>query len=267
MKLRFLHLCVAVLLLAPSSKSFAAETGATKPVFLYTRYFNAPGENRYLPDGNYKDVMMRLRTEFKVRANAEPLTRKSLADENVLLIANPSDKASGTNPPPHHISAADAKTIARFVAQGGGLIIMANQEGHNVEIDDVNKLLARFGLQFTNLYTDVKSLLLPKETPVIGGLRWGYYTGNLVLIETNHAAKPRSLINNDITQKPLNGPRNKAGSLLAVAEPGRGHVVVVTDCGWLTNDVLAGEGIGGTVVNHDDNWEIFRRLALWASGR
>lgn len=56
MKLRFLFLCVAALFLASSSNSFATETGATKPVFLYPRYFNAPGENRYLPDGNYKDV-------------------------------------------------------------------------------------------------------------------------------------------------------------------------------------------------------------------
>ena len=47
----------------------------------------------------------------------------------------------------------------------------------------MNKLLGQFGLQFTNLYTDAKLLPLPKGTPTIGGLRWGYYSGNLVLIE------------------------------------------------------------------------------------
>ena len=29
---------------------------STKPVFLYSRYFNAEGEKRYLPDGTYSDV-------------------------------------------------------------------------------------------------------------------------------------------------------------------------------------------------------------------
>jgi hypothetical protein len=257
-------LCAATLILAIDFNGFAAEPVAKKPVLLYTRYFNAPGEARYQPDGNYKDVLARLKTEFEVRANNEPLTRQTLADVNVLLIANPSEAAAGTNPPPHHISATDAETIARFVERGGGFIIMGNQENHNLEVNDANKLLARFGLQFTNLYTDVKSLAVPKETPVIGGLRWGYYTGNLVLIETNHAAKPRSLISNDLTQKPLNGPRNQAGSLLAMAEPGRGRVAVATDCGWLTDDVLAGKGVNGVVVKDDDNWEICRRLTLWA---
>jgi hypothetical protein len=266
MKSRALLLCVVAFVFNSALQVGAAEPVAKKPVLLYTRYFNAPGEARYQPDGNYKDVLARLRTEFDVRANGEPLTRQSLADVNVLLIANPSEAAAGTNPPPHHISATDAETIASFVERGGGFIVMGNQENHNLDINEPNKLLARFGLQFTNLYTDVKSLAVPKETPVIGGLRWGYYTGNLVVIEKNHPAKPRSLISNDLTP-PLNGPRNQAGSLLAVAEPGRGRVAVVTDCGWLTDEVLAGKGVGGVVVKDDNNWEICRRLTLWASGR
>jgi hypothetical protein len=264
MKSRIVFLCIAAF---SCLAIFAAEPMTNKPVLLYTRYFNAPGENRYLPTGNFKDVLARLRTEFEVRADSEPITKKSLADVNVLLIANPDDKADGTNVPPHHVSKKDIKTITSFVERGGGLILMGNQNAHNVEVNDVNKLLAEFGLQLTNLYTDIKLLPLPKETPVIGGLRWGYYTGNLVLIETNHPAKPRSLITNDLTLKPLNGKRDQAGSLLAVAEPGLGHVVVATDCGWITDEALEGKAIDGVAIKDDDNWEIFRRLAHWAGGR
>jgi hypothetical protein len=36
----------------------------------------------------------------------------------------------------------------------------------------MNKLLTRFGIQFTNVYTDAKKLVLPQEAPIIGGLRW-----------------------------------------------------------------------------------------------
>ena len=204
----------------------AADSPAKKPVLLYSRYFNALGEARYLPDGTYKEILTRLRNEFDVRVHRQPLNAQTLAGINVLLIANPSDQAVGTNLPPAHVTAADIGVLTRYVEQGGGLIVMGNQENHNLEIADMNKLLLRFGLRFTNLYTDVKKLVLPRETPVIGGLRWGYYTGNLVLITPDHPAKPRPLVLNDLAQKPLNGSRDAAGALLAVAEPVRGRVPV-----------------------------------------
>jgi hypothetical protein len=264
MKSRIVFLCLAAF---SCLNFFAAEPMTGKPVLLYSLYFEAPGENRYLPDGKFKDVMAQLRTEFEVRISSEPLTAKTLADVNVLLIANPNDKAHGTNPPPHHVSKKDIKTISNFVERGGGLILMSNQDGHNDEVEDVNKLLVKYGLQLTNLYTDIKLLTVPKETPVIGGLRWGFYTGNLILIETNHPAEPRSLITNDPSQKLLGGKRDQAGSLLAVAESGHGRVVVATDCGWITNEALEGKAIDGVAIKDDDNWEIFRRLAHWAGGR
>ncbi len=248
--------------------SFGADSPVkAKPVFLYSRYFNAFGENRYEPDGSYKDVVTRLREEFDVRVSNAPLSPASLAGVNVVLIANPSDKAVGTNPPPPHVTAKDIAVLSEFVEKGGGLIISGNQENHNLEIDDVNKLLVKFGLQFTNLYTDVKKLVLPPEMPIIGGLRWGYYTGNLVLITPNHPARPRALVLNDLAQKPLNGSRDTPGALLAVAQPGRGRVVAVTDSGWIGNDALSEKGIGGVVVKGQDNWEIFRRLSHWAAGK
>jgi hypothetical protein len=256
---------LSALFIVPSP---GADTPAQKkPVLLYSRYFNALGETRYLPEGNYKDVLTRLRGEFDVRVNRQPLNAETLAGVNVVLIANPSDTAAGTNPPPPHVSATDIDLLTHFVQAGGGLIVMGNQEKHNLEIKDMNKLLLRFGLQFTNLYTDVKKLVLPPETPIIGGLRWGYYTGNLVLITPDHPAHPRPLILNDLAQKPLNGTRDTPGALFAIAEPGRGHVAVVTDSGWITDDVFSEKGIGGVAVKGQDNWEIFRRLAHWSAGR
>ena len=142
---------------------------------------------------------------------------------------------------------------------------MENQENHNLEIEDSNKLLGRFGIQATNSYTDAKKLVLPKETPIIGGLRWAYYTGNLLLLDSAHPAKPRALAMNDLNQKPVGGPRDQSGCLLAVAEPGKGRVVVVTDSGWITDAVFSEQGIGNVAIKGQDNWEIFRRLARWAA--
>lgn len=236
-----------------------------KPVLLYSRYFNAIGEARYQADGSFKEIIARLRGEFEVRVHAEPLTAKTLAGVDTVIIANPSEKAAGTNPPPNHVSAGDIATLTSYVERGGSLFVMGNQEKHNLEIVDFNKLLSRFGLQFVEKFTDVKKITVPSATPIIGGLTLGYYTGNQIVIEAGHAAKPRSLITNDVSVKPLNGPRNEPGCLLAVAELGKGRVVLITDAGWLTNDALSEKGIGGNVVQGQDNWEIMRRLSHWAA--
>jgi hypothetical protein len=60
----------------------AEPVSAAKPVFLYSRYFNAEGETRYLPEGTYQDVLRRLQAQFEVRANREALTDASLSSNN-----------------------------------------------------------------------------------------------------------------------------------------------------------------------------------------
>ena len=206
-----------------------------------------------------------MREDFYVRVNNQPLTRESLKGVKLLMIVNPSDKAVGASPPPAHVAGADIKVLTEFVEKGGGLIVSGNQENHNLEVEDMNKLLAHFGIQATNLYTDAKKLVLPKETPVIGGLRWAYYTGNLLQIDPSHPAKPRALVLNDLNQKPMIGPRDQPGCLLATAEPGQGRVIVVTDSGWIADFALDEEGVGGVAIKGQDNWEIFRRLTRWAA--
>ena len=114
------RLILAALLWLPLA--LAAAEAPKKPVLLYSRYFNALGETRYQPDGNYQEVLTRLRGEFEVRIHAEPLTAKTLAGVHAVLIANPSDQAAGTNPPPHHVAAPDIAALTQFVQAGGGLL-------------------------------------------------------------------------------------------------------------------------------------------------
>src|SRR6185503_17106955 len=208
---------------AASTWSGWSADSLAKPVLLYSRYYNAEGENRYLPDDTYKQVIQRLRQDFDVRVHNKPPTRETLADVKLLFIVNPNDQAVGNHPSPPHVSVADIKVLTEFVGRGGGLIVSGNQENHNLEVEEMNKLLAKFGIQATNLYTDAKMLVLPKETPVIGGLNWAYYTGNLLVLDTSNPAKPRALVMNDFNQKPSKGTRDQPGCLLASAEPGRGR--------------------------------------------
>src|SRR5438034_4411132 len=191
-------LVLFVLALAPVAALPAADA---KPVFLYSRHFNAPGEDRYLPDGNYKELLRRLANDFDVRLNDQRPTAEKLAGVKVVLIANPSDQAVVNHSPPHHFDAHDIAALTDFVKHGGGLIVMGNQENHNLEVEDTNKLLGQFGLRFTNLFTDAKLLPLARTTPILGGLRWAYYTGNQVRVESSHPAKPRELAMNDLSIK------------------------------------------------------------------
>ncbi len=255
-------------LLAVNAPSIAADVAAkSKPVLLYTRYFNAKGEGRYQPDTTYKEILNRLRGDFDVRVSEDPVTPASLKGIDVVVVANPSEKASGANPPPHHFDSTDIKTLDEFVRNGGGFVVMGNQENHNLEIEDTNKLLRKFGLQFTNVYTDAKLISVPQNAPIIGGLKWGYYTGNLVLLDSKNAAHPRAVVTNDTTQKPAGGPRNAEGVLMASAEPGKGRVLVITDAGWLTETALTDVGIGNVKLVGQQNWEICHRLMLWLAHR
>jgi hypothetical protein len=130
----------------------------------------------------------------------------------------------------------------------------------------MNRLLARFGMHTMDFYTDPKKLVLPQSTPILGGLRWAYYSGNLVLIDRSHKAKPQALVTNDLSQKLEITVRDQPGVLLATAQPGRGRVVVVTDSGWIADWAFNEQGAGGNVIKGQDNWEIFHRLARWAAG-
>jgi hypothetical protein len=246
------------------SSSIAA-VAADKPVFLYSQWLNAPGENRYPADGNYSQAMDALREEFTIRTNAEPLNAKTLANVKVLLIANPNNLAYTTNPPPPHLSPDDAIALYNWIVGGGSLILMGNQENHNLETEDINRFLGLIGLKWMPKHTDAKKLTLPDDVVLIGGLNWAYYTGNQIEIAKNHPARPRALVMNDLDQKPARGPRDEAGCLLAIAEPGQGRVVVVTDAGCICNWAFEEKGVGGVAIEGQHNREIFLRLARWAA--
>jgi hypothetical protein len=241
--------------------------GAAKPRLLYSCRFNAPGENRYTPAGAYSRVISALSNQFIVKSDDRPLSSKNLEGVKVILLANVSESASGTNAAPQHISDGDVRVLSKFVRDGGGLIFLSNQsDGHNLEVKDANKLLAQFGIQQTNLITDAKKLELPASAPIVGGLRWAFYTGNLLLLDPKDPARPEAIVTNDLAQKPAKGQRDQNGVLLARATPGKGRVVVMTDAGSIANFALTEEGVGGVAIKGQDNLEMFLRLAGWVAG-
>lgn len=236
-----------------------------RPTLLYARHFNADGEERYLPGGDYRMVLEQVGATFEVRAHADAPDAEMLAETDVLLISNPSHAAVAGHPEPPRFQPDMIARLVAFVENGGGLIIMGNQENHNLEMETTNRLLAHFGMRFEETYTDIKALDLPEEIPLLGGLRWGYYSGNQLVLEASHPARPEALARNDLSQPLLKGLRDAPGTLLAWATPGKGRVIAVTDAGWITNTVLDGPGIADVRIDGHHNLEIFRRLVEWAA--
>ena len=232
-------------------------------MLLYSRYFNAKSDTRYLAEGSYTDVLERLKRDFEIRVHDRPLTAKTLKGVSLLLIVNPNQEAVADGPPPHHCDAKDIATLTRFVRKGGGMMVLGNQDNHNLETEKLNKFLAGFGIQFVNEYTDAKRLILPPNALLLGGQRWAFYGGNSLTVQEDHSAVPRAIVTNDLAQQPIAGTRDHAGVLMAGAQLGDGRIIVATDAGWLTNDALSGKGIGGVAITDHMNWEIMERLTGW----
>jgi hypothetical protein len=230
-------------------------------------HYQATGENRYAPEGTYRDILEILRRDFDVRVSEVEPTAQSLHGVNVVLIANPNDQAFGTNPPPKHVAAHHVATFRNFIQRGGGLIVLGNQDNHNLETKDLNRLLGEFGMRFEANYTDFKRFTFGPDVPALAGLRWAYYVGNQIQLDPKHPSHPTAWVTNDPGVPLLKGQRNAPGVLLAGAQLGRGRVLVGTDGGWLTANALNGVGIGGYYITDHDNPEIIRRMIDWTAHR
>lgn len=251
-------------LAAGNGRASTAKAGR-RPVVWYCLRYQAPGENRYAPDGTYRDILQTLGQTFEVKVSAAEPTMESLRGVDVVLLANPNDQAFGTNAPPFHMTAKNIATWKQYIRRGGGLILMGNQDNHNLETIEVNQLLREFGMTFEPNYTDLKRLTIPVGVPALAGLRWAYYSGNQIRLIPDHSAHPRPWVTNDPAQPLLKGQRNAAGILMAGAQLGKGRVIVATDSGWISANALNGVGIGGYYISDHDNPEIIRRMLLWAA--
>src|SRR5690242_3685059 len=90
--------------------------------------------------------------DFVIAPNVDqPLTGETLRDCDVLVIAHPSDprweRTTGTGSP--RFSPEELDAIEAFVSHGGGLVVLGETEQEKYG-NNVNELLARFGLHLEN---------------------------------------------------------------------------------------------------------------------
>ena len=189
---------------------------------------------------------------------AGPLGDELLADVGVLVIAHPSDarfeQTVGGSPV---FTSGEVAAVERFVAAGGGLVVLGETE-HDKYGTNLNELLAPFGILLENetvydyeLHAQVASWVRAVPAPAgPAGLlsrvdeTCFYRAGTLAL---SHGA--RALLATSATAAPANRP------LAAIAEHGRGRVVVLAD-----SDLFGDDCIG-----EHDHEELWRNLVTWAA--
>ncbi len=200
--------------------------------------------------------------DFEVLDNETASLTEQLADADLLVIPHPSDPKweATTNVGSPEFTETEIDEIERYVAEGGGLIVLAETE-HDKYGNNLNDLLDRFGLHVENAtvqdyehHRDAPSWVLadlsrPDATPGADLLArveaaCFYRTGTL------SAANGASVLaRTHDTASPPNQP------LLAVTEHGGGRVVLLADSDLFGDDCIDD-------LDHRDLW---LNLAYWAT--
>jgi hypothetical protein len=184
--------------------------------------------------------------DFVVAPNVdEPLTAETLHECEVLVIAHPSDprweRTTGTGSP--RLSAEEIDAIEAFVAGGGGLVVLGETEQDKYG-NNLNELLARFGLHLEN--DTVQDYEHSRQAPtwILADLAGGdrgragdvlaRVKGACLYRATTIAASngARVLVRSHATASAPNRP------LIVAATHGRGRVVVLADSDLFGDDCI-----------------------------
>ena len=171
----------------------------------------------------------------------EPLTPKSLAGVDCLIIVDPDIPAE--NPNPQYILPPEVRVVTSWVRNGGILLLLGNDPG-NAEFEHLNQLAAVFGLKFLEiLHHDAEgkvklTLTGAKDHPVFaGGLK--FYAVQVAPLQVTNPLAETLLADN-------------GHSIMAVVPFGKGRVFALGDP-WLYNEY----------IHTQDNYRIAENLFRW----
>ncbi|MGV8094025.1 MAG: DUF4350 domain-containing protein [Mangrovibacterium sp.] len=153
--------------------------------------------------------------------------KSKLRDVSVYIIVDPDTPAETKNP--NYMTGKAATVIARWVKNGGVLLLMGNDK-NNAEFDHFNVLAAKFGMQFNKVLLhpvegkkfDMGAFVHFPEHPLFKGLK-KIYMKEVSSISCSGKAKP-VLTEND-------------QAIIAECRYGKGYVLAVGDP-WIYNEYI-----------------------------
>ena len=184
--------------------------------------------------------------DFTLERNLGPITAESLGDADVLVIAHPSDakweRTTGAGDP--RLSADEIAAIREFVRNGGGLIVMGETEQDKYG-NNVNMLLAEFGIAIDNatltdhahcdrdvpswVFADLNTPAPRDAFNLVEGVRQACFLRAGVLSAHNGAR---------IVARASEQASQPYAGLIAAEQFGQGRVVVVADSDLFGDDDL-----------------------------
>ncbi|MBV9680513.1 MAG: hypothetical protein JO046_01880 [Solirubrobacterales bacterium] len=184
--------------------------------------------------------------DFVVVPNVEgPLTAERLAECEVLVIAHPSDPAwertTGTGSP--RLSADELDAIEAFVAAGGGLVVLGETEQEKYG-NNLNELLARFGLRLENDTVQDYEHYRGAPSWILADLLDGARGRSGDLLARVHAAclyRATTITSSNgaaVLARTHDSASSPARPLIAAAAHGRGRVVVLADSDLFGDDCI-----------------------------
>lgn len=174
-------------------------------------------------------------------------TVNDLANTDVYIIVDP-DRLQ-ENPKPNYIESQHITAIAKWVKNGGVLVLMANDSA-NVELEHFNRLSGRFGITFTHNRNMVKDR--------------NFLTGRINIPVGNEVfPNPKAVYLKEISAISVKAPAtslisDKGDVIMAVAKYGKGTVFAVGDP-WIYNEYVEGTRI----PKEYENYKAMEELSQW----
>src|SRR4051794_23090797 len=193
--------------------------------------------------------------DFRAEVHAEgPLTADALRGADVLVLAHPSDPrwervVPGGEP---RLSEAELDAVEAFVAEGGGLVILAEEEQDKYG-NNVAELAARFGVVIHNEVVADYEHHHRAPTWVLGSLE---RSGLLARVGAACFYRATTLEGGHALVRTSPSASTPDAPLLVVAEHGAGRVAVVGDSDLFGDDCLG----------EHDHEQLWLNLLYWVAG-
>ncbi len=198
--------------------------------------FYSPEANA-IPNGTFV-ISNLIADKFDTRITQQPISREMLKEADAYLLFCPIREEHGGRA---NLTEEDAIILDEFVTRGGILILVANSasdlESSSYDFTGLNRIGARFGVQFETVKTDTLSLPIPPNHPNFDGVSGMIFGSGTTLAVTESEGTQNTVLFESYNPK-------TPGPVAVVSHKGSGKVLYFGDGGTFGNAHMFRHDIG-----------------------
>lgn len=181
-----------------------------------------------IPNGTFVWAEL-IADQFTTEISNQPISAELLDGVGAYVLVCPVRESFGGRT---NLTAREADLLEAFVAEGGGLLLVANSvtdpEKSGLDFAGLNEIGRRFGAEFVPSQTDTISVPIGRDHPVFDGVS-DIIFGNGALIDLAPEANARATVLMSSHREGVEGP------VAVLIEYGQGKVILLGDAGTLGN--------------------------------